>query len=84
MLGIHVATTSESNATKGSNMETMEPILKTQVACVIAIPKGALIVDNTEDKAVLRRLTGLGLNIAALPRKSLQYLQDNAMRELRT
>lgn len=73
-IGIHVAPTSESTATKGSSMASTEPLLKTQVTYVVAILVGALVVNNVEDKVVIGWFTGLGLNIAALPCKSLQQL----------
>jgi len=65
-------------------MAATEPLLKTQVAYSIAIPVGMLIVDNVEDRAVLGRLTGMGLNIAYLPHESFQQLQDSAIIELYT
>jgi len=45
------------------------------------IPEGALVTKN-EDKAVVGWLTGLGLNLAALPREHLYKLEDGDMMEL--
>jgi hypothetical protein len=71
-------------ATHGATgMSATEQLLQAKMANTIALPAGALITENAEDRAVVGRLTGLGLNLAALPRESLYQLQDSATMELR-
>lgn len=41
------------------------------MANTIKLPEGALIVESIEDKAVVGRIKGLGLNLATLPRDTL-------------
>lgn len=53
-------------------MTTTEPLLKAQVAHSIMIPAGALITANVEDCIMLGQVKQMGLNMAALPRESLQ------------
>jgi len=83
-LGIHVVPTSARTTTMGTGVSATDPLLKSQVTYSVAILASVLITGNTEDRAVLGRLTGLGLNVATLPRESLQQVQDSAMIELCT
>jgi len=71
-LGTRIALMSTS-ATQGvPGMIAAESLLKAQMAHSIMILAGSLITANAEDCTVLGRLKGLGLNVAALPRESLQ------------
>lgn len=71
-LGISVTPTSENTTIRGFSMSAIEPLLKTQITYSITILADMLIINTIEEKAVLERLTGLGLNIASLPCESLQ------------
>jgi len=59
-----------------------EQLLRAKMANTIALLEGALRVDNTEERATIGRLKGLGLSLAALPREILYQLQDGVTTEL--
>lgn len=60
-----------------------EQLLQAKMANTITLPTGALTGDNAAARAMVGRLRGLGLNLAALPRERLYQLQDCTMTELR-
>lgn len=63
-------------------MTATKPLLRAQVAQSTPIPANALVTNQLEERAILEHLTGLGLNVAAFPRNSLQQLHDSITIEL--
>lgn len=64
-------------------MTAAEPFLRAQVAHSTPILVGALVTNQPEDREILEQLTGLELNVVALPCDSLQQLHDSTTIELR-
>ena len=50
---------------------TTEQLLQAKMTNTMALLEGALIADNTEDRATVGHLKRLGLNLAALPQDTL-------------
>ncbi len=46
-------------------------------------PKGALVVANEVDRAIMGGIKDLSLNLAALPLEAMYQLQDGVIAELR-
>ena len=46
---------------------TMEQLLRAKMANTIMLPKGALTTQSMEDRTIVGRIKGVGLNLAALP-----------------
>ena len=47
------------------------------------LPEGALATTNEADRPTISALKGIGINMAALPRETLYFLQDGITVELR-
>lgn len=66
-----------------ASTSTAKQLLRTKMANTIVLPEGVLAAETETDKAAVGRITGLGLNLAALPRDTLYQLQDGITVELR-
>ena len=61
----------------------MQQLLHEKMANTIVLPEGALTVENEDNKATVRKIKGLGLNLATLLGDTLCQLQDGITAELR-